>query len=50
VVVDSSERLGTVSGFDLSALPQQVGVVVEAPAGDRTDVAVLPGALLTCRG
>lgn len=50
VVVDNSERLGLVAGFDLSALPQQVVVIIDAPAGDNPSLVVRPGALVTFRG
>ncbi len=48
VVVDSSERIGSVAGFDVSGLPAQIAVIVDVPAGGA--YSVQPGALVSFRG
>ncbi len=50
VVVDSSERIGAVSGFDVSALPSQIAVIIDVPAGGHDAYSVQPGALVSFRG
>ena len=50
VVIDNSERLGVLLGFDLSVLPQQVVIVIDAPAESVASFGIRPGALITFRG